>query len=174
MKKFNKIFVCGISRTGTKSLGQYLTKFNLKTVHHGGRLASPIQINKIDVLLDDKQTQFAYEVLNQQYPNSLFIYTNRNTNEWVDKIISWKTDCSYIYSQLFNVDNGVSPDTKETLIAFKEEHFSRFQLFANKLTNDRVLYLDLEDKDKIKAKKITEFLGCKNTDNVKYPNIKYR
>ena len=45
MKKFNKIFVCGISRTGTKSLGQYLTKFDLKTVvHHGGRLASPIQI----------------------------------------------------------------------------------------------------------------------------------
>ena len=123
-------------------------------------------------MLDDKQTQFAYEVLNQQYPNSLFIYTNRNTNEWVDKIISWKTDCSYIYSQLFNVDNGVSPDTKETLIAFKEEHFSRFQLFANKLTNDRVLYLDLEDKDKIKAKKITEFLGCKNTDECEIPKYK--
>ena len=30
MKKFNKIFVCGISRTGTKSLGDFLKGFDLK------------------------------------------------------------------------------------------------------------------------------------------------
>jgi len=30
MKKFNKIFVCGISRTGTKSLGDYFKLLDLK------------------------------------------------------------------------------------------------------------------------------------------------
>jgi|TARA_B110000908_G_C10107727_1_gene381559 hypothetical protein len=172
MKKFNKIFVCGLSRTGTKSLGDYLKLFDLTVVHNGGQIANPLKIENIDALLDDKQTQFLYEVLNEQYPNSLFIYTNRNTKSWVDKIISWKPNSSYIYHQLFSVDGGVAADTKEMLTSFKEEHFSRFQLFSNKLPNERVLYLELEDSNK--AKKVCEFLGFEHSDDLEYPNIKYR
>ena len=172
MKKFNKIFVCGISRTGTKSLGDFLEKFDLKVVHNGGRVFNPMQLEHIDVLVDDKQTQFLYEVLNQTHPNSLFIYTNRNTKSWVDKIISWKPNSSYIYHQSFGIEGRIKPDTKEMLTSFKEEHFSRFQLFSNKLPNDRVLYLDLEDD--AKDKKVCEFLGFEHSDELEYPNIKYR
>ena len=172
MKKFNKIFVCGLSRTGTKSLGDYLKLFDLTVVHNGGQIANPLKIENIDALLDDKQTQFLYEVLNEQYPNSLFIYTNRNTKSWVDKIISWKPNSSYIYHQSFGIEGGIKPDTEEMLTSFKEQHFSRFKLFATELPNDRVLYLDLEDSDK--DKKVTEFLGFEHSDELEYPNIKYR
>ena len=50
MKKFNKIFVCGISRTGTKSLGDFLEKFDLKVVHNGGRVFNPMQLDQIDIV----------------------------------------------------------------------------------------------------------------------------
>lgn len=172
MKKFNKIFVCGLSRTGTKSLGDYLKLLDLKTLHNGGQVLTPSLFSEIDVLLDDKQTQFLYEVLNQKYPNSLFIYTNRNTKSWVDKIISWKPNSSYIYHQSFGIEDALKPDTKEMLTSFKEQHFSRFKLFATELPNDRVLYLDLEDNDK--DKKVIEFLGYEYTGEIEYPNIKYR
>ena len=82
MKKFNKIFVCGISRTGTKSLGDYFKLLDLKVQHNGGQVLKPSLFSEIDVLLDDKQTQFLYEVLNQKFPNSLFVYTNRNDESW--------------------------------------------------------------------------------------------
>tara|TARA_B100000902_G_C26870100_1_gene697295 strand:- start:11 stop:148 length:138 start_codon:yes stop_codon:yes gene_type:complete len=41
MKKFNKIFVCGLSRTGTKSLGDYFKLLDLKTHHNGGQVLNP-------------------------------------------------------------------------------------------------------------------------------------
>ena len=172
MKKFNKIFVCGISRTGTKSLGDYLQLFDLKVVHNGGQVLNPSMCSEIDVLIDDKHTQFLYEVLNQTHPNSLFIYTNRNTKSWVDKIIDWKRDYSYIYHQTIGIGEGTHTDTKEMLTSFKEQHFSRFKLFATELPNDRVLYLDLEDNEK--DKKVCEFLGYEYTGEMEYPNIKYR
>jgi hypothetical protein len=58
------------------------------------------------------------------------------------------------------------------LTSFKEQHFSRFKLFATELPNDRVLYLDLEDDTK--DKKVCEFLGFEHSDELEYPNIKYR
>ena len=101
MKQFNKIFVCGLSRTGTKSLGDYLQLLGLKIRHNGGQIFNPYEIQNIDVLLDDKQTQFCYEWLHSYFPNSLFIYTNRNDKSWVNKIIKWKPDYSYIFHQMF-------------------------------------------------------------------------
>lgn len=172
MKKFNKIFVCGLSRTGTKSLADYLQLLDLKVHHNGGQVLNPSLFSEINVLLDDKQTQFLYEVLNQKYPNSLFVYTNRNDESWVNKIIDWKPDYSYIYHQSFGVGEGTSPDTKEMLTSFKQQHFIRFKSFATELPNDRVLYLDLEDNKK--DKKVCEFLDITYDSELKYPNIKYR
>ena len=71
MKKFNKIFVCGLSRTGTKSLGDYFKLLDLKPHHNGGQVLNPSLFSEIDVLLDDKQTQFLYEVLNQTFLKNL-------------------------------------------------------------------------------------------------------
>lgn len=172
MKKFNKIFVCGLSRTGSKSLGDYFKLLNLKVQHNGGQVLNPSLFSEIDVLLDDKQTQFLYEVLNQKFPNSLFVYTNRNDESWVNKIIDWKPDYSYIYHQSFGISEGTAPDTKEMLISFKQQHFIRFKTFATELPNDRVLYLDLEDNGK--DKRVCEFLNVEHNSELEYPNIKYR
>jgi len=172
MKKFNKIFVCGISRTGTKSLGDYFKLLDLKVQHNGGQVLKPSLFSEIDVLLDDKQTQFLYEVLNQKFPNSLFVYTNRNDESWVNKIIDWKSDYSYIYHQSFGIGEGTTPDTKEMLTSFKQQHFIRFKSFATELPNDRVLYLDLEDNEK--GEKVCEFLNVEYNPKLEYPNIKYR
>ena len=172
MKKFNKIFVCGLSRTGSKSLGDYFKLLDLKVQHNGGQVLNPSLFSEIDVLLDDKQTQFLYEVLNQKFPNSLFVYTNRNDESWVNKIIDWKPDYSYIYHQSFGISEGTAPDTKEMLTSFKQQHFIRFKSFATKLPNDRVLYLDLEDNEK--GEKVCEFLNVEYNPKLEYPNIKYR
>jgi hypothetical protein len=172
MKKFNKIFVCGLSRTGSKSLGDYFKLLDLKVQHNGGQVLNPSLFSEIDVLLDDKQTQFLYEVLNQKFPNSLFVYTNRNDESWVNKIIDWKPDYSYIYHQSFGIGQGTPPDTKEMLNSFKQQHFIRFKSFATELPNDRVLYLNLEDNEK--GKKVCEFLNVEYNPKLEYPNIKYR
>ncbi len=171
MRKFNKIFICGLSRTGTKSLSQYLRELNLNVVHNGGRVYDPAFIKDIDVLSDDKQTQFLYEVLNELYPNSLFIYTNREHNSWVDKIISWKTSNSYIFHQCFGIEVNTLPDTRSMLTSFKIQHFNRFQIFSNNLEPNQVLYLNLEDEEK--DKKILDFLEVKYNKGIEYPNIKY-
>lgn len=171
MKKFNKIFICGLSRTGTKSIGDYLQLLGLKIRHNGGQIFNPYEIQNIDVLLDDKQTQFCYERLHSYFPNSLFIYTNRNDESWVNKIISWKPDYSYIFHQMFGVVFS-SPDSEDALYKFKREHLKRFEVFASDLDSDRVLYLDLEDSEK--DKKVCEFLNVEYNSNIEYPNIKYR
>jgi len=171
MKKFNKIFVCGLSRTGTKSLGDYLQLLGLKVRHNGGQIFNPDNILNVDVLLDDKQTQFCYERLHSYFPNSLFIYTNRNDESWVNKIISWKPDYSYILHQMFGVDFKTS-DSEDALYKFKKQHLVSFQVFASTLDSDRVLYLDLEDSEK--DKKVCEFLNIEYNSNIEYRNIKYR
>lgn len=109
-KVFNKIFCIGMNKTGTSSLHAAFLKLGIKSIHHGfsdyktlrEHLESASYIEKTILknekedrkLLDSIDEYEAYsdigplinrfEILDSQYPNSKFIYTNRNTLKWID------------------------------------------------------------------------------------------
>jgi len=93
MKK-EKVFGIGLSRTGTTSLSEALTILGYKSWHFPGPLLTidhgelRLNYNRIkywDAINDTPISRF-YRELDQLFPNSKFILTIRDTNEWLQSM----------------------------------------------------------------------------------------
>ena len=107
MNKYNKIFVIGLNKTGTLTIHSLFKANGFKSVHWGVVDSNPKyksngieesvlynlknNNNLLDKELDEKYQVFSdiqnlslnFELLDKQYPNSLFIYNYRNVNNWI-------------------------------------------------------------------------------------------
>ncbi|HXX53057.1 MAG TPA: sulfotransferase [Thermodesulfovibrionales bacterium] len=96
MKRINKIFNIGFNKSGTTSLSAALNILGIRTIHYmheGDRLIDIIRDNKknnrklLRGLEDiDGFSDFAgilFQELDKQYPNSKFILTIRDMDEWL-------------------------------------------------------------------------------------------
>lgn len=79
-----KIFGIGLSRTGTTSLAQVLTSIGINFIHYP---------KTKEVLFDSKNggggdlpAVVYYKELDIKFPNSLFVYTIRDKEEWLDSV----------------------------------------------------------------------------------------
>jgi hypothetical protein len=83
MRRFNKIFGIGISRTGTLSLSVALQHLGIPTIHWPTTMAD---ISKFRGATD---TTIAcrFKELDLIFPNSLFIYTERNKISWLRSVM---------------------------------------------------------------------------------------
>lgn len=79
----NKIFGIGLSRTGTLSLAKALTSVGIEMVHYP---SNKVLFNLKVPGACDLPVVINYKKLDKQYPNSKFIYTVRDKNEWLDSI----------------------------------------------------------------------------------------
>ena len=111
-RKFNKIFCIGEGKTGTTSLHQAFLALGLKSIHHsppGYKNTKELKdnarlinnqieecrkkgekllqyIDDLDAYCDIWGIRQNFELLDRQYPNSKFIYTNRDTEKWLDSL----------------------------------------------------------------------------------------
>ena len=82
----SKIFGIGLSRTGTTSLNNFLLKLGYNVIHY------PRQ-EQLYEFSNDGATDISvipyYKDLDRLYPNSKFILTIRDKNQWLDSIVPY-------------------------------------------------------------------------------------
>ena len=97
MKNFNKVFNIGLNKSGTTSLTKALNLLGIKSVHyclHKEKISEIISYNKKNNKklmagleqfrgFSDFSGQLLYKQLDQQYPNSKFILTVRDFDDWI-------------------------------------------------------------------------------------------
>lgn len=103
--QFNKIFIIGFNKCGTRTLNQFFRKNGLRGIHgDGGRLASAMISNLLegrDILdgYDDRFTVYSdmifiseeaciegnslFRVMDKHYPGSAFILNLRDVESWI-------------------------------------------------------------------------------------------
>ncbi|MFW6281589.1 MAG: sulfotransferase family protein [bacterium] len=101
MRKLNKIFQIGLNKTGTKSLHYALGILGFNSVHWVGKEGNIKEIikdnnNEKKDLLENishydcytdwstAKTLYLFKKLDKEYPNSLFILTTRDVDDWVE------------------------------------------------------------------------------------------
>jgi Sulfotransferase domain len=89
----NKIFVLGLSRTGTTSLHAAMVLLGHGSIHYPGHAAMRWLAGnfKTDVLSDfdacmDLPTPIYYPQLDERYPGSKFILLERDPDDWLDSL----------------------------------------------------------------------------------------
>ena len=82
MRPFNKIFGIGISRTGTSSLAEALTTLGIRTMHWPRNMGDFCS----NQALVDITVACRFKELDQIFPGSLFIYTERSSRNWLTSV----------------------------------------------------------------------------------------
>jgi hypothetical protein len=82
MRKFNRLFGIGISRTGTTSLTVGLKMLGITTIHFPKTLADFWQYRAAT----DTTVACRFKELDLIFPHSLFIYTERDRESWIKSV----------------------------------------------------------------------------------------
>ena len=195
-RKFNKIFCLGLSKTGTTSLHRAFLELGLKSIHHGppnsktiaelkqGHDAISKQIRQCkqqgepllkyiaeyDAYCDIGGIIYDFELLDRQYPNSKFIYTDRQIDDWIDSMIR------HVRRNIENVRQNLY---QTNFVKIEEERWRRNKItYSNRVKayfqerQDDLLLMNIIEGDGYE--KLCPFLGLdipnrsfprKNTDN---------
>lgn len=154
-----KIFGIGLTKTGNKSLCQYLVNQGIKAQHFPtGR----------DIFLGDYQAYLDtpcvahLDSIVRNYPDAKFIYTCRNNDDWITSCLK-----HFVLTENFKLNYyrqlvyGSFFPTAQDLINAKEALESKIQSINN------LLILPLEENDK--ARQVNDFLGFERY--LDYPQI---
>jgi len=112
-RAFNKIFAIGMNKTGTKSLHYAFLRLGLRSMHHfpgtmngvpvvgvtravvadrvdaegrariGAGEGLPAELEAYDAFTDIRAVDDHFRELDVRYPGSKFIYTERDTEDWI-------------------------------------------------------------------------------------------
>lgn len=82
MKEYNKIFGIGISRTGTKSLAGAIRLLGFSAIHWPKNMGDFWRFH----CATDTTVACRFKELDQLFPNSLFIYTEREPESWQESV----------------------------------------------------------------------------------------
>ncbi len=102
MKEFNKVFGIGLGKTGTFSLTDALELLGIPTLHHAKRVRRVLQEEREEdkkILstfseyrgFTDHPFNRIYKEADEEYPNSKFILTLRDLDDWVLSKYKWWT-----------------------------------------------------------------------------------
>ena len=159
--KKKKVFVIGLSRTGTTSITEALNNIGICTHHFCGPLVKIANDNYeiVDKYVDnlDGHTDIAptivAETLAQKYPEAVFIYTTRPRNEWARALVRFVTEeprrtlftthptPKTFYSAAYG-DGWVNYD-EEQWGKIHDAHEKRMQRLKRQIGNKRFLKIDL-------------------------------
>ena len=167
-----KIIGVGLPRTGTSSLYQALCLLGYKTVHNPTNFEDFINY---DAFIDGTPC-FGYSFLDCHFPNSKFIYTKRDPEQWFESLLS------YFNLMMFDggEENSLSQKTffnnffkKDITEKDKDYFIQRYNYHDYWLTNyfrgrnEDLLIMDIT-KDVNKWSALCDFLG-KDIPDVEFP-----
>lgn len=162
-----KIFCIGFSKTGTSSLHEAFKMLGIRSCHHisRGRLGrnlidkAEMEGKRLMYYMDeyDAYSDMAlinyYQALDQQYPNSKYILTDRDPSHWVNSKIA--------HDQRWNEKNpgrplrSIDSERRQNLLDMRVKRYEEvFEYFRK---NDRLLVIDVTAGDG--WSQLCEFLG---------------
>jgi hypothetical protein len=83
MRPFNKVFGIGLSRTGTHSLTAALEQLGIPTIHWPTNMKEIFEYRGAT----DITVSCRFRELDQIFPDSLFIYTERDQEGWLRSVV---------------------------------------------------------------------------------------
>ncbi|WP_375511670.1 sulfotransferase [uncultured Nostoc sp.] len=167
----SKIFGIGLSRTGTSSCCLAMKNLGIKSIH------LPYSWQEIDkhVFSTDTPVSARFEELDKRYPNSKFIYTTRNLDDWVESFLKfmnldivkmWPLQLSSEFREwiseghlnLYDRPNTeIANMTSEELIRAYQKHEERVMTYFENRTSD-LLTIDITDARTQPFTKLINFL----------------
>lgn len=168
MQPKSKIFCLGLHKTATLSLAKTLEEFGYK-VRHGFKKHSDLidkaiykgepalsilekEWEEYDAFLDLYAVRYFYPILEKQYPNSKFVLTTRNENDWIKSVhnqIQKRPKSPYFHYWYFQTDNQRRWDKRSSEACIREH-------FGNK---DNFLEINIPENSKQDYSRLCEFLG---------------
>lgn len=165
-----KIFGIGLSRTGTTTLNHVLNLWGFNTIHY----PTPEQIwdprnngaNDIPVIP-------VYKKLDKKFPDSKFVYTVRDKEEWLNSIVPY-LERKRNWTRLNNSPQVITrrkvfgtdfPNRKQAEAAWDRHDHDVKNYFTNR---DNLLIINIVGGDS--PQKLAEFLGV-STDMITFPNL---
>lgn len=165
-----KIFCVGLSKTATHSLTKALNQLNIRTGHYKYTDLNKIierKVTKNDLkqynAISDITVVYCYKELDKTFPNSKFIYTTRDKNEWLEScenafpgniMKKYKgTQEDIIFNKIYNSSHF---DKDKFSTAYDNHDLDVMKYFKNR--PDDILIINLI-KESGKWKKICQFLN---------------
>ncbi|MFT7615708.1 MAG: glycosyltransferase involved in cell wall biosynthesis [Candidatus Woesearchaeota archaeon] len=182
--KKQKVFVIGLSKTGTMSMTHWFRKTGYLAIHYKDTLdLLSIKNNKIicnpkvasvfDALSDTPVAHYFKEIY-QEYPNAKFIYLTRNKEKWLESCQKHFTKGHYKVSNIirktFNVEvYGSKIFNRQKFSNTYDQHHTKVMTFF-KDKQKQFISVDLSNKDA--KNKIATFLQLKHTHQIPVRNKK--
>lgn len=166
-KKYNaKVFCIGYNKTGTTTLGKSLellgydhSSFNpiLWEKYKNEGIKKVIEYTAKFESFDDLPwlKEEVIPIMDEKFPNSQFIYLERDENDWKQSIQNWAS-----------IKNDKSPDIDKAFSLYQKHRSFVLDYFKNR-END-LLILNIKDENGFK--KLANFLGV-NTDQCSFPHF---
>lgn len=167
----NKIFGIGLSRTGTTSLSHTLKEIGINIIHY------PNESKLFDSNNDgacDIPAAVHYKKLDKKFPNSKFIYTIRDKDEWlfsIGRYLEYKKDRKMTPWELKNRIElyGQITFDKDMFATKYDEHDNSVRAYFKEREQD-LLIINICAGDKLE--KLLSFIGGHNElSNKKFPHI---
>ena len=170
-----KVFCIGFHKTGTKSIGRALQTLGYRVTGPNGVKDKNIAENVYDLAyklveeydaFQDNPWPILFKALDQKYPNSKFIYTYREPNDWMESQIKhFGTKETPMRKWIYGYGSPVG--NEEVYIQrFKDHHHEVTEYFKDR-TED-LLMMNLQEGDG--WEKLCSFLRVK-APSIPFPHI---
>lgn len=180
MYNFNKVIGIGLPKTGTVSLSVALTNNNIPTVHFGNTECKDVATNvyrgiyRFDIFEKYIGITNAFEMVfpqvDKEYPNSKFIYTIRDKDEWLlcaekhwERMVN-NSDCLHMSIHHHLITFGTYLFNKDRFSFVYDTHMDMVTTYFKNRKND-LLTLDIT-KDKEYVDKVCAFLDIPIINNI--------
>lgn len=157
-----KIFYIGLSRTGTTSCHHLFSELGLKSIH----FVAPLLKNDWEVVnnyvaLGDTPVPLLFKECDKRYPNSKFILTTRDKDQWLDSmkwmfrhgrvIWNWPLSLGNYHRKIY----GTNRFKRKTLdVAFENYHKEVRNYFKGQTDK----FLEIKIDNGLNVKEICNFL----------------
>jgi len=184
-----KIFCIGLPRTGTTSLTSFInhnSNYRIKKFLYSESIKNNIMRSKFKIPVIDDADGVSdliacayYQEFFYEYPNSKFIFTDRDIDDWLDSCERWFSDCFIHQGDVYF--QRVEKSKKGWLSFFMLTNFGSYlynrRLFMNRFIRhrenvlsffkdkDNFLYLNITSmNNKEISELLSKFIGCRKTD----------
>jgi hypothetical protein len=171
------VFIIGFNKTATVSIHNFFNNNNIPSIHwNNGRVAKDMMTNvcesrKIFYGYDENYRVYSdmsmlneriviegnafFRFMDEDYPESYFIYNKRNIDDWVESRMNHSADGigffeRYKQAMRATDQEEVTSEWRRRRLQFEADVAEYFQ------DSDRLLILDVDDRDP--ARKIASFL----------------
>lgn len=136
-----KIFGIGLSRTGTQSLTRALQILGFKARHMPFSLQDILDNDAVT----DTSVSVGFEFLDAMFPDSKFIYTVRDCDEWEASMIAYFDGKTFDHGAIPKIHRSLYPGGLESSVDLVEafyRHSGRVEDYFYERAND-LLWLDI-------------------------------